>query len=1032
MENTPLNPAINWRLLDTRRTDEKVRAYRWVRHFLNELYLLPAKTVHQQLAHMDNSTLIQVAGRTKVLSLMGIKDGPIDHLSHLNEWIDSELQIRELIAPGSLDWDMQKSNAVDALWDEYAKLEMSHTQQEQIESSQKIDTVLSQIKRIRHMPPENQQEEDLITLEVFTLGQLAALEIGRSCFQEAEDIYKRAINIAEEAELHGLANQYLGKLIDMWSTKSSSPQLALQALLKLKSERENLTEPLSLIQINERLVTIYQNMGNVFEAQKLTEKMRSELVQMGFPDPSNVGIASAVEQWLIQAEKLERVAPEFERVFSGVLVAFLRILMVRISESTTAHEEKATFELHKTLSSTHSAYIEKKQQILAEDEQFMALEPDLQKWQPFIFDAERIDINDTDEKESNTNTIPTIEEIQAIGERLDKLRAREQSGECGPDLESDISAELEGLSGEKYNAEQASLRDILGDVYLTREDYDLALEQYASNVEFSKQHAAPLDIAYYAQKQIVIHLVKQEHDEVLKLCRETIDYFKKERFKLVNQLQDNAFATYFLKFFGMAAIAALKQGDITQVAQWLDEAKAGGSLLALSTAFSDLQNAKVQRLLEEIYTFEMQKPNGQALSEEEAEKRKLLYERWALEKRIHSDEFVSTTFELPRIQHALAENEVILAYFWLDKKILAVIAIDKNTIDLSREMIDEEAFERLHQFILKLDDMKGLHLDIEELQSFGAFLLPESLHFLLKNKDHILVSPHHLLHAFPFHLLEWQDDYFFKHAAISFIPNIASLLVDFPESDADGTLLMGVSDFNINGMHLSRLPGVDKEVSALDRMYLNTDQPAKKLTNDEIMETAFRKLGQEGSLGSYKVLHLATHGEDVLDLVEDPMKTRLFLADGWVDALEISSWKLSADLVVLSACHSGRRAYQNQEGTFEFNGDEIFGMQAAFFKAGVPCLLGALWPADDDVTQQLMLNFHQFLLKYPPEKALQLAMKTFLDGMEQSEKTSITNDLSDGSASRDIVLSNNEQNSTRKNPAFWAPFFITRIGKRRV
>ena len=117
-----------------------------------------------------------------------------------------------------------------------------------------------------------------------------------------------------------------------------------------------------------------------------------------------------------------------------------------------------------------------------------------------------------------------------------------------------------------------------------------------------------------------------------------------------------------------------------------------------------------------------------------------------------------------------------------------------------------------------------------------------------------------------------------------------------------------------------------------------------------------------GDLKRFAVIHLATHGEDHPD--DEPNAASLHLADGPVDAMEISQWTLNADLVALSACWSGRRPAHGrilktgslEPGTEpeELFGDEIYGLQAAFFAAGAGQILGTLWPLNDSIGRAVM------------------------------------------------------------------------------
>ena len=104
-----------------------------------------------------------------------------------------------------------------------------------------------------------------------------------------------------------------------------------------------------------------------------------------------------------------------------------------------------------------------------------------------------------------------------------------------------------------------------------------------------------------------------------------------------------------------------------------------------------------------------------------------------------------------------------------------------------------------------------------------------------------------------------------------------------------------------------------------------------------------------------------------------PFDAALYLPSAKIDGLEVSQWRLNADLVVLSACYSARRAISGRHvsgaaaapassgDAEELFGDEVLGLQAAFFAAGARQVLGTLWPASDSSAPAFMKSFHQGL-----------------------------------------------------------------------
>ncbi len=74
------------------------------------------------------------------------------------------------------------------------------------------------------------------------------------------------------------------------------------------------------------------------------------------------------------------------------------------------------------------------------------------------------------------------------------------------------------------------------------------------------------------------------------------------------------------------------------------------------------------------------------------------------------------------------------------------------------------------------------------------------------------------------------------------------------------------------------------------------------------------------------------------------------LDDGILTAKEICNFNLqNVNLVVLSACKAGLG---------EVSRDGVYGLQRAFKKAGVKCVVMSLWAIDDSVTQDFMVHFY--------------------------------------------------------------------------
>jgi tetratricopeptide (TPR) repeat protein len=95
------------------------------------------------------------------------------------------------------------------------------------------------------------------------------------------------------------------------------------------------------------------------------------------------------------------------------------------------------------------------------------------------------------------------------------------------------------------------------------------------------------------------------------------------------------------------------------------------------------------------------------------------------------------------------------------------------------------------------------------------------------------------------------------------------------------------------------------------------------------------------------LLHFAGHGQFHRD--RDPVALRL--ADGELSARDILKSRLSAKLVVLSACWSGVTSKVARE--------EYFGLAEAFLLAGADSVVVALWEVDDEIASEFFRQFYR-------------------------------------------------------------------------
>lgn len=278
----------------------------------------------------------------------------------------------------------------------------------------------------------------------------------------------------------------------------------------------------------------------------------------------------------------------------------------------------------------------------------------------------------------------------------------------------------------------------------------------------------------------------------------------------------------------------------------------------------------------------------------------------------------------------------------------------------------------------------------------------------LENKNRLIVAPDAALWELPFQaLVDPKNKYVVESAAVSYAPSLSVLAGIGRKQSSSSTesniiafgnpahkqkpLSVGKNQFPVSMSDtLADLPEAKKQVEALSALY-----GAKRslvFTGEKATETEFKK-----SAANFKILHLATHG--ILDNAS-PLYSYVLLSknesdgeDGRLEAWELMQMNLNADLVVLSACESGRGRIGAGEG--------LVGLTWAFFVAGSPTTIASQWKVESASTTTLMLGFYQRLQDKSVSKA---------ENLRQSS----------------LALLKNEKYA---HPFYWAGFVIVGDGR---
>jgi CHAT domain-containing protein len=258
----------------------------------------------------------------------------------------------------------------------------------------------------------------------------------------------------------------------------------------------------------------------------------------------------------------------------------------------------------------------------------------------------------------------------------------------------------------------------------------------------------------------------------------------------------------------------------------------------------------------------------------------------------------------------------------------------------------------------------------------------------LKGKALVIV-PDGLLCYLPFQLLVDADDkYLIESHRVRYAPSLTTLhltrqwandrdrrkeppgcaLFALGDPDYGPTKLdvfdpaaaLARSEGSTRGEAFLRLKHSGREVADLEKLF--GKDKCWVLLGRDASEAAVKKASGSGELTRYRYLHFACHGVLgrgpgqhpglVLSLTAASGKDDAWggVDDGYLGADEVLNLRLNADLVVLSACRSGKGRLHAGEG--------VEGLARSFLYAGSRGVVCTLWSVDDAATAKLMVEMY--------------------------------------------------------------------------
>jgi CHAT domain-containing protein len=268
---------------------------------------------------------------------------------------------------------------------------------------------------------------------------------------------------------------------------------------------------------------------------------------------------------------------------------------------------------------------------------------------------------------------------------------------------------------------------------------------------------------------------------------------------------------------------------------------------------------------------------------------------------------------------------------------------------------------------------------------YGALLKPVEAE--IAGSRELVIVPDGALHYLPFETLSRSGEYLLERFPVSYAASATSLLgVDVPAAPTyAGRQLLAFGDPLYRAAGDAPLPYTRAEVESIAALF------PPRARSIYLGAGASEKSVAGEAIGQYRYIHFATHG--LLDEAH-PERSGLALTpgkddDGVLRLDTITTLKLQADVVTLSACNTGLGGL--------FSGEGMLGLVRAFLYAGAGSVNVSLWNVNDAATAELMKEFYRNLSRsMPPDQALRGAKLALL----------------------------RQDDPLWRHPHFWAPFVL--------
>ena len=759
--------------------------------------------------------------------------------------------------------------------------------------------------------------------------------------------YAKSSDFFQQANAGEKAAQSLQKAARLELQVTGDIDRATQRILGPLVDAQHPPESLSMAMAYADLSRVMQDAGDGFGAGEAAGRATRIFENLGFKDPEKAGMEGALDSWVAHDCELASGKQVYE-ILMKVCGAYLAVFSGRVAQYAASDAARAgrnqelTYGMGALVSRIRTETEAAEQGLI---EAIQAYFPD----SPSPVEPRPDDPFDPMQK----NLKQVDEALLQLRQATDKLQSAGQPVEPVLGMLDQLEPLVKAIQMPLYEAKW-TLACCYTQMAAGENQKALDAAEQARTTPLSGKPAGLSSFGQTYEHALYLEALLQKMralmmlgrlKEGLQVCLETIADFEESRYRVNSPLRQSSLLKSTVEFYTGAAFAAFKLQEWDTLLQVTELVKARSAIRSrLNGDVPELETKALSEQFERI-TLALQDPRNRqdaAKVEDLKAQRRDVWDLLAIARARAAGAAQPPLLSVEAVQAVLARDEAVVGYFFLAPAVLLIMKMDHERFDVERIIFKTEdemsPVNGLLDAIENLDASGPLDLDAA-ITAAGDLLLPAGVREFIAGKTRVIISPHHRLHLFPFHAASWDGKFLIERCAVRYIPNFSSLLLEWHGQTGTGVFALGVSCFAVEGQTWPELKNTEEQAREVAEIYARSNLKAEVLTGTGATTDALRTLALRGGLTGYSTLHLAIHGTSVFasEAQDEPMESKLVFQNGCIDGLELATFRLPADVAVVSACNSGQRAVSGR-GRSELPGDDIFGLQSALFQREfTPC-----------------------------------------------------------------------------------------------